>query len=58
MQKQQTLQMQKAKESIRKLPMFETYEDDDGEYDFEWPTKSQLKQVSQVKQLRIKEIRY
>ena len=30
-------QLQKAKESIRKLPMFETYDQAIGIYDFEWP---------------------
>ena len=37
------LQCQRAKETIRKLPMFETYDDGVGDYDFEWPPKSQLK---------------
>lgn len=32
-----------AKDSIRKLPMFETYQEDKGEYDFEWPNKATLK---------------
>lgn len=40
-----------AKESIRKLPMFETYTEDTGEYDFEWPTKATLKQITNTKQL-------
>lgn len=47
-----------AKESIRKLPMFETYAEDTGEYDFEWPTKATLKQITNTKQLQLKEIRY
>ena len=38
--------------------MFETYDDGLGEYDFEWPPKNQLKQITQVKQMRLKEIRY
>ena len=34
------MQIQRAKETIRKLPMFETYDECVGEYDFEWPPKS------------------
>ncbi len=47
-----------AKDSIRKLPMFETYQEDTGEYDFEWPNKATLKQITSIKQLQLKEIRY
>ena len=52
-------QLQRAKDSIRKLPMFEIYDQQiGGEYDFEWPQTAQLKQVTQIKQMRLKEIRY
>ena len=30
-------QIQRAKDTIRKLPMFETYDQAIGSYDFEWP---------------------
>ena len=50
--------MSRLKDTIRKLPMFETYVDDEGEYDFEWPTRSQLKTLTNAKQMRLKEIRY
>ena len=43
------MQIQRAKETIRKLPMFETYDEGLGEYDFEWPTKTHLKSITQVK---------
>lgn len=46
------------KETIRKLPMFETYEDASSSFDFEWPSKKDLQQIKTVKQLRLKEIRY
>lgn len=52
------LSLARAKESIRKLPMFETYDDGLEEYDFEWPSKSNIKQITSVKQMRLKEIRY
>ena len=51
-------QIARAKETIRKLPMFETYDEGIGEYDFEWPGKKELKTITQVKHLRLKEIRY
>ena len=38
--------------------MFETYDEGIGEYDFEWPGKKELKSITQVKHLRLKEIRY
>ena len=38
--------------------MFETYDEGIGEYDFEWPGKKELKAITQVKHLRLKEIRY
>ena len=48
-----------AKNSIRKLAMFETYSNSDHQnYDFEWPNASVLKTITSVKQLRLKEIRY
>ena len=48
----------KAKESVRKLPMFETFHDDVNYYDFEWPNRQNLKTVNDVKSLKLKEIRY
>ena len=48
----------KAKESVRKLPMFENFNDDVNYYDFEWPNRINLKTVNEVKQLKLKEIRY
>lgn len=47
-----------AKATIRKLQMFDTYSAKKVDYDFEWPNKSVLKGITQVKQLRLKEIRY
>lgn len=44
--------------SLRKLPMFETYQANKSTYDFEWPTKSVLKTITRADQLRLKEIRY
>ena len=38
--------------------MFETYDEDIGDYDFEWPSKQVLKTITSAKQLRLKEIRY
>ena len=38
--------------------MFETYDEGIGEYDFEWPGKKELKTITQIKHLRLKEIRY
>ena len=46
------------KESIRKLPMFETFTDQPDHADFEWPSKQQLKAITNVKQLKLNEIRY
>ena len=52
--------LQKMKESIRKLPVFEVYDEmADTEYlDFEWPQKAQIKLITEPKQFQLKEIRY
>lgn len=48
----------KAKETIRKLPMFETFHNEADSIDFEWPNRANLKMVNDVKQLKLKEIKY
>ena len=50
--------LQRLKDSVRKLPLFETFKNEDEQFDFEWPTRAQLKAVTNAKQLRLKEIRY
>ena len=45
----QSSAMTRLKDTIRKLPMFETYQDDEGEYDFEWPTRAHLKTMTNAK---------
>ena len=45
-QKKVVSQIARAKETIRKLPMFETYDEGIGEYDFEWPGKKELKAIT------------
>ena len=51
-------QLQQAKASVRKLPMFETYDDDSDSFDFEWPTRTVLKNITKASALRVKEFRY
>ena len=43
---------------MRKLPMFETYDSETENFDFEWPTKAQLKLLTSARQLKLKEVRY
>ena len=38
-----------AKLSIRKLPLFETYANQDSSYDFEWPNSTVLKGITNTK---------
>lgn len=53
-----TAHIQSVKDTIRRLPIFELYHVESDKFDFEWPTKAQLKALTYVKQLRLKEIRY
>ena len=41
--------LQRTKDSIRKLPMFESYKFDSDYLDFEWPQKALIKTISDVK---------
>lgn len=41
--------LQTLKDSIRKLPMFETYVDETETFDFEWPTKAVLKTMTNAR---------
>ena len=47
----------KIKETVKKLLMF-SGDDDGNRIDFEWPNRQNLKATTDVKQLRLKEIRY
>ena len=42
----------------RKMPMFKACNNEMDYFDFEWPQKATLKTITDVKQLRLKEIRY